>query len=170
LLCTCTFTQKNLSGTHQNRNHIALDTLTAMTFINNILTGLSPLFRLAPYHLLSYGTLLGTTLYQTFVVTKVCYQALPMSAFTTLQKRIFPLYFQIHTTLLILTALTLPPYGPVSLIQKKKDWMPLAFATTMAMFNLVKWGPRTQTAMIDRTHQGARTAMRLLLSNMLTRI
>jgi hypothetical protein len=126
-----------------------------MTFINNVLTGLSPLFKLAPYHLLSYGTLLGTTLYQTFVVTKVCYQALPMSAFTTLQKRVFPLYFQIHTSLLILTALTLPPYGPVSLIQKKKDWMPLAFATTMAMFNLVKWGPRTQTAMIDRTHQGA---------------
>lgn len=133
-----------------------------MTFINPILTGLSPLVKLVPYHLLCYGTLLGTTLYQTFVVTKVCYQALPMSAFTTLQKRVFPLYFQIHTALLVLTALTLPPYGPVSLIQKKKDWMPLAFATTMAMLNLLKWGPCTQTTMIDRTHQGAQSMLCLL--------
>lgn len=124
-----------------------------MTFIANIVDGISTLANLAPYHFLSYGTLLGTTLYQSFIVTKVCYQALPMSSFTTLQKRIFPIYFRTQTALLILTALTLPPYGPVSLVKKKRDWIPLAFATSTAMLNLIVYGPRTQTTMIDRIHQ-----------------
>jgi hypothetical protein len=125
-----------------------------MTLIANIIDGISTLANLAPYHFLSYGTLLGTTLYQSFIVTKVCYQALPMSSFTTLQKRIFPIYFRTQTALLILTALTLPPYGPVSLVKKKRDWIPLAFATSMAMLNLIVYGPRTQTTMIARIHQG----------------
>lgn len=125
-----------------------------MSFIDSILDGLSTLTHLMPYHVIIYGTLLGTTLYQTFVVTKVCYHALPMSAFTTLQKRIFPVYFRFQTLLLLFTALTVPPIGPMSLIQNKRDWIPLAFANTMAGLNLVIYGPRTQKTMIDRTHQG----------------
>lgn len=125
-----------------------------MTFISRILDILSAFADLAPYHLLSYGTLLGTSLYQTFVMTKVCYHALPMSAFTTLQKRVFPVYFQAQSLLLLFTALTLPPFGPVSLVQKKGDWIPLVFASGMAGLNLIVYGPRTQKAMIDRIHQG----------------
>jgi hypothetical protein len=99
-----------------------------MAFIDSVLEGLSTLDNLAPYHMISYSTLLGTTLYQTFVVTKVGYQALPISAFSTLQKRLFPIYFRSQSLLLLCTALTIPPIGPVSLIQKKADWIPLAFA------------------------------------------
>ncbi|KAL2192839.1 hypothetical protein P885DRAFT_5136, partial [Corynascus similis CBS 632.67] len=61
-----------------------------------------------PYHLLFYSTLLGTELFQSFVNTKVCFVALPRSAFTTLQKRIFPIYFWAQTTLITLSALTFP--------------------------------------------------------------
>ncbi|CAK1363567.1 unnamed protein product [Cercospora beticola] len=128
-----------------------------MTSIHSLQAYLSPLLNLAPYHLLSYGILLGTTVYQSFVNTKVCYQALPASAFTTLQKRIFPVYFQIQTALLIVTVLTAPPYGPVLLIQKKRDWVPLVFASGMTLLNLFIYGPRTQTAMMERIHQGATT-------------
>ncbi|KAF2848074.1 hypothetical protein T440DRAFT_470426 [Plenodomus tracheiphilus IPT5] len=127
-----------------------------MTFITTVLDGLSTLANLAPYHVISYGTLLGTTLYQTFVMTKVCYQALPMSAFTTLQKRIFPIYFRMQTALLVLTAVTLPPYGPLSFFEKKKDWIPLGFASGLAVLNLFVYGPRTQTTMIERIHQETR--------------
>ncbi|KAL0933311.1 uncharacterized protein CTRU02_212274 [Colletotrichum truncatum] len=109
---------------------------------------------LAPYHIISYATLLGTTLFQTFVNTKVCHSALPKSAFTTLQKRIFPIYFRCQTFLLVLTALTFPPGGPASLVKEKRDWIPFAIAGVTAVLNLLVYGPRTRQAMIDRIHQG----------------
>lgn len=117
------------------------------------LQSLSPLIGLASYHMIIYGTLLGTELYQSFVMTKVCYNALPMSAFTTLQKRVFPVYFRGQTLLLVLTALTHPPYGPVSLAASLWDLIPLAFGGAMAALNLMVWGPRAQTAMTERIHQ-----------------
>ena len=87
-------------------------------------------------------------------MTKVCYNALPMSAFTTLQKRVFPVYFRGQTLLLVLTALTHPPHGPVSLATSTWDLIPLAFGGAMAALNLMVWGPRAQTAMVERIHQG----------------
>ena len=136
-----------------------------------VLQSLNPLIDLASYHMIIYGTLLGTELYQvlisrmriiapliygikSFVMTKVCYNALPMSAFTTLQKRVFPVYFRGQTLLLVLTALTHPPYGPVSLAASLWDLIPLAFGGAMAALNLMVWGPRAQTAMTERIHQG----------------
>ncbi len=92
---------------------------------------------------------------QTFVMTKVCFQALPMSAFTTLQKRVFPIYFRLQSLLFLSTALTHPPYGPVSLISSPGDLIPLGFGGAMALFNMLVWGPRAQEAMTDRIHQGA---------------
>ncbi|KAI1371862.1 hypothetical protein F4677DRAFT_450041 [Hypoxylon crocopeplum] len=111
---------------------------------------------LAPLHLFSYSVLLGTELYQTFVMTKVCYQALPRSAFTTLQKRVFPIYFRSQTLLLLLTAATIPPYGPLMLQAGKSNWIPFAIAGATALLNLVVYGPRTRQIMIDRIHQETR--------------
>ena len=91
---------------------------------------------------------------QSFVMTKVCYNALPMSAFTTLQKRVFPVYFRIQSFLLLSTALTLPPYGPVSLVTSLGDVIPLGIGGAMAALNLFVWGPRTLEAMVERIHQG----------------
>jgi hypothetical protein len=87
-------------------------------------------------------------------MTKVCFQALPRSAFTTLQKRVFPIYFQAQSLLLLLTAITFPAHSLVSLVQWKGNWIPFAIAGVTAALNLVVYGPRTQKAMIDRTHQG----------------
>ncbi|KAI0377602.1 hypothetical protein F5Y04DRAFT_263723 [Hypomontagnella monticulosa] len=121
-----------------------------------IMEGWSPNTFLAPFHLLSYSTLLGTELYQTFVNTKVCYQALPRSAFTTLQKRLFPIYFRGQTLLLLLTASTVPPYGPFTLQANKSIWIPFAVAGLTAILNLTIYGPRTRQLMIDRIHQETR--------------
>ena len=87
-------------------------------------------------------------------MTKIAYQALPMSAFTTLQKRAFPIYFQLQSLLLVLTAATFPPNSVVSLVQSTGDLVPLAVAGAMAGLNLLKFGPATREAMIERIHQG----------------
>ncbi|RYP08135.1 hypothetical protein DL765_008892 [Monosporascus sp. GIB2] len=123
----------------------------------DLLQYLPPLAGLfGPIHLIAYSTLLGTELYQTFVNTKVCYKALPKTAFTTLQKRVFPIYFRGQTLLLLLTAVTVPASGPFSLIANKADWIPFAIAGTTALLNLIVYGPRTQRIMVERIHQETR--------------
>ena len=109
---------------------------------------------LPPIHLFAYSTLLGTELYQSFVMTKVAYQALPRSAFTTLQKRVFPIYFRSQSLLLLIVAATFPPYEPGSMIKGRSDWIPFVVASVTAVLNLVVYGPRTQELMIERVHQG----------------
>jgi hypothetical protein len=115
---------------------------------------------LAPVHLLAYSALLGTELYQSFIMTKVSYQALPRSAFTTLQKRVFPAYFQTQSLGLLLVALTAPPYGPVSLLQAKTEWMSFVVAGLTAGLNLLVYGPRTKDLMVERVHQSMRACFR----------
>lgn len=109
---------------------------------------------LAPLHLLSFSTLLGAQLYQTFIVTKICYISLPRSAFTTLQKRLFPIYFRCQSLLLLLTMITIPSQGPLTLVANKAAWIPFAIAGTTAALNLLVYGPRTRQIMIERIHQG----------------
>lgn len=116
----------------------------------------SPANFLAPLHVLSFSTLLGTQLYQSFVMTKVCHQALPRTAFTTLQKRIFPIYFRGQTLLLFITAATIPPYGPWTLKASKSNWVPFVVAGVTALLNLVVYGPRTRQIMVDRIYQETR--------------
>jgi hypothetical protein len=112
---------------------------------------------LAPVHLLIYSTLLGTELYQTFIVTKVSYKALPRSAFTTLQKRVFPIYFKSQSLLLFLVSITVPPHGPWSILSTKTLWITFLLADVTAGLNLMVYGPKTQSLMIQRVHQGAYT-------------
>ncbi|EON66740.1 hypothetical protein W97_05986 [Coniosporium apollinis CBS 100218] len=111
---------------------------------------------IVPYHLLAYGTLLGMQLYQSFINTGICYRALPLPQFTTLQKRIFPAYFQASVILVGLTAFTHPPRGLSSLVHHGYDVVPLAIALVMNVLNWVVYGPRTTQAMVERTHQGLR--------------
>ncbi|TDL15823.1 hypothetical protein BD410DRAFT_844909 [Rickenella mellea] len=117
---------------------------------------LPTILSLPPYHLLAYGTLLGTELYQTFVMTGVSFRALPISMFTTLQKRVFPAYFRTQTLLAAATALTYPPGSLVGLRQQWSSWVPLLVNLACAGLNLYIYGPRTTRAMIDRIHQETR--------------
>ncbi|KAI5918643.1 hypothetical protein F4810DRAFT_715247 [Camillea tinctor] len=109
---------------------------------------------LAPLHILSFSALLGTELYQSFVVTKICFTSLTRPTFMSLQKRLFPVYFRTQSLLLLLTAVTIPPYGPLSLVAKKGTWIPLLVASATALLNLVVYGPRTSRLMLERAHRG----------------
>ncbi|OAL51775.1 hypothetical protein IQ07DRAFT_586126 [Pyrenochaeta sp. DS3sAY3a] len=113
---------------------------------------------LPPVHLLAYSTLLGTELYQSFVMTKVAFVALPRLAFTTLQKSVFPVYFQSQSLLILLVAATVPPFGPASMVKEKNDWISLAVMSVTAGLNLLVYGPRTKDVMIERIHQATRDA------------
>jgi hypothetical protein len=108
---------------------------------------------LPPFHLLAYSTLLGTELYQSFLMVKIAYQALPRSAFTSLQKRVFPIYFRIQSLLLLVVAATASPRGPLSLWENNPDWISFVVAGLTAGLNLLIFGPKTQELMIQRVHQ-----------------
>jgi hypothetical protein len=88
-------------------------------------------------------------------MTKICYITLPTSAFTSLQRRVFPIYFRLQTLLVVLTAVTYSPRSLSSLARSTGDLLPLAFAGVTAILNLVMYGPRTSRAMVERIHQGA---------------
>ena len=148
-------------------SHQSLSLCTAISTMpfTTILTSLtSTLFNsLAPYHLLLHSTLLGSSLYQTFINTKVCFNALPRSAFRTLQKRIFPVYFRSQLLLILLSILTVPPHGIISLRERKADWISYLVAAVTTGLNLVVFEPRTKTAMVECMHQGLSPCHRLRL-------
>lgn len=109
---------------------------------------------LPPVHLLAYSALIGTELYQTFVVTKITYRALPRPAFVGLQKQLFPAYFRAQSLLLLAVALTRPPYGPFSSFGEPASCIPFTIAGVTAGLNLALYGPRTRALMIERATQG----------------
>ncbi|CAG8107301.1 unnamed protein product [Penicillium olsonii] len=113
---------------------------------------------LLPYHLLAYGALLGTELFQarpSFFNTKICYRALPMKEFIALQKQLFPVYFKTQVGLAALTAATHPPYSIFSLIQDPWSVGSLAIVGMTGCLNWFIYGPRTITAsLVRRALQG----------------
>lgn len=109
---------------------------------------------LPPVHLLTYSALIGTELYQTFIVTKITYRALPRPAFVGLQKKLFPAYFNAQYLLLLAVALTRPPYGPFSSFGEMASFIPFAIAGVTAGLNLTLYGPRSRALMIEKATQG----------------
>ncbi|KAI6710977.1 hypothetical protein PZA11_002281 [Diplocarpon coronariae] len=121
----------------------------------------------APYHIISYGTLLGTEFFQTFVGGIVSYKALARPQFSQLQQKLFPVYFGIQTTLPVVVALTYPAsklglgtasglHGVLADVNRWSVLVPLAtiFATSLA--NMVFIGPATTKVMRERKHQETR--------------
>ena len=100
-------------------------------------------------------------MYQSFVMTKVCFQALPMAQFTTLQKKVFPLYFKLQVGLLSAVILTHPRMSLVSLSGRWQDFVPLGTALAVSVLNLTVYGPRSEAVMVERSHQGKCTPQRL---------
>jgi hypothetical protein len=53
----------------------------------------------APYHLLSYASVTGMTLWHSFIGGPVAFKVLPRQEFGLLQSRLFPVYFSLQTIL-----------------------------------------------------------------------
>ncbi|KAH7382202.1 hypothetical protein BKA66DRAFT_463986 [Pyrenochaeta sp. MPI-SDFR-AT-0127] len=135
--------------------------------IQSNMSSLSSFKSPATYHLLSYGTLLGSTLFQSFISGVVAFRVLPRPQFSTLQKHTFPIYFTLQTLTPIAMLFTYPS-GASSLvpilsssskIQTSTDKLSAWLIGTMFVTALVNWayvGPQTTKIMGLRKHQETR--------------
>ncbi|KAI4285617.1 MAG: hypothetical protein L6R38_000519 [Xanthoria sp. 2 TBL-2021] len=135
---------------------------------------LSILGSLAPYHILTYGTLLGSSIFQSFIGGVVAFKSLPRAQFATLQTAIFPIYFSLQSACPVLLALTYPgssstknpllggstsPSGYKGFLAQENRWSvagPIAAILAANVLNLVWAGPRTNEIMRLRKHQETR--------------
>ncbi len=124
------------------------------------------------YHILTYGTLLGSNIFQTFFAGPIAYTCLPRPQFSTLQQKIFPPYFTFQSVLPAILALTWPGLKIVeasghqiarrdtgwrALLLDSNFWTALTPIVTMfatSLLNLVALGPATTRVMRERKHQG----------------
>ncbi|KAF6222767.1 hypothetical protein HO133_000815 [Letharia lupina] len=137
------------------------------------MSDLSILYSPAPYHIISYGTLLGSSIYQSFINGIVSYRALSRPQFSTLQAALTPVYFALQTALPVIMALTYPgvkspsslggittePSSLSGILQERNRWTVLApIATVFALnaANLLWAGPVTTRIMKERKHQETR--------------
>jgi len=113
---------------------------------------------------ISYGSLLGSQVFQSFVGGIVAYKALTRPQFSQLQQRIFPIYFSLQTALPAILALTYPGStilatrnslsGVVSEGNRWSVLVPIATVFVTGLVNLVAVGPATTNIMKERKHQG----------------
>ncbi|KAG9228071.1 hypothetical protein BJ875DRAFT_269851 [Amylocarpus encephaloides] len=122
---------------------------------------------LAPYHIIAYGTLLGTTFFQSFIGGVVAYKALPRPQFSQLQQRIFPIYFALQAALPAALAVTYPassnPLGATSSISgvlaesnRYSVFFPIAGMFATGVVNMLYTGPQTTKIMRARKVQESR--------------
>ncbi|KAF4629483.1 hypothetical protein G7Y89_g8663 [Cudoniella acicularis] len=121
----------------------------------------------APYHIIAYGSLLGTQFFQSFIGSVVAYKTLTRPQFSQLQQKIFPIYFGIQTALPVVLALTYPgsgnPLGTASGLSgtfaETNRWSVLVPVATMfvtGLVNMVFIGPATTKLMRERKVQETR--------------
>ncbi|KAN0068908.1 protein of unknown function (DUF4149) domain containing protein [Elaphomyces granulatus] len=123
------------------------------------------MLNLASFHILSYGALFGSQLYQTFVGGLLAYRALPRPQFVVLQSVIFPVYFTLQTTLPVVSVLTFPgrttasDVGPSSIIGLVADenrlstLLPLITVFVAGLTNLLFLSPLTAKTIQERKRQ-----------------
>jgi len=138
---------------------------------------LSSLSDYRAYHILSYGTLLGTTFFHSFVGGVIAYQALPRPQFSRLMEKIFPYFFALQTALPLAMIMTYPGEllaqlggeqaranaGLTGLLAENNRWTaltPMATILGTSLLNLLVLGPATTRVMKTRHHQGQRCGSR----------
>ncbi|KAI1384576.1 uncharacterized protein F4822DRAFT_415613 [Hypoxylon trugodes] len=127
----------------------------------------SILFSLAPYHVLSYGTLLGTQVFHTFINSIASFKVLERPQFAILQRAVFPAYFGIQAAVPAVLALTYPgskssihglgvPSSFAGVLHESNRWgvlLPLGTAFAAGLFNLVYLLPETNKITALRRQQ-----------------
>ncbi|KAF2664050.1 hypothetical protein BT63DRAFT_460351 [Microthyrium microscopicum] len=115
----------------------------------------------APYHLLCYGTLLGSQIFQS-ISGVIAYQALPRPQFSQLQQKIFPLFFGMQALMPVVLAATYPAASALQHSSFAGVWessnfntilLPLAVMTACGMVNWGYLGPTTTSIMRRRKAQ-----------------
>ncbi|KAI0907967.1 hypothetical protein F4823DRAFT_625938 [Ustulina deusta] len=125
----------------------------------------SLLFSPAPYHVLSYGALLGTQFFHTFINSIISFKALQRPQFGILQRAVFPAYFGIQVAAPVALAITYPggggrlavlPQGISGVLHPANRWgvlVPLTAAFVTGLTNLVYFLPETNKVTAQRRQQ-----------------
>ncbi|KAI1458334.1 hypothetical protein F4805DRAFT_425341 [Annulohypoxylon moriforme] len=127
----------------------------------------SVLFTLAPYQVLSYGTLLGTQVFHTFFNSIASFKVLERPQFAILQRAVFPIYFGIQTASPVLLALTYPgsksgfglPSSLAGVFHGSNRWgvlVPLGTILATGLLNLAYLLPETNKITALRREQGTK--------------
>lgn len=102
---------------------------------------------LAPYHLLIYSVVYGSTAYQSFFSGIVAYKALPLEHFANLQSKVFPTYFAMQAvTTGLLLATPLFPLGNIG-------YAALGTQFVGSLINTAFLGPRSNRIKAQREAQ-----------------
>lgn len=101
----------------------------------------------APYHLLLYSLLFGTTTYQSFFSGIVAYRVLPVKEFSNLQSHVFPTYFRFQTIGSAIL-LALPPVAPTPAF-----YTALGISFVTGFINAVFLGPLSNRIKAKRDEQ-----------------
>ncbi|KAF2275527.1 uncharacterized protein EI97DRAFT_434356 [Westerdykella ornata] len=129
------------------------------------MSSLSCLRNPAGYHILSYGTLIGSTLFQSFINGIVAFRVLPRAQFSTLQKNIFPIYFALQTIAPLCMIATYPAgwralvSGSTSAASASSHRLPFYLISTLFLTGAVNFlfiGPATTQVMQERKKQETR--------------
>ncbi|PHH80203.1 hypothetical protein CDD82_1916 [Ophiocordyceps australis] len=117
----------------------------------------------APYHIISYGALLGTTFFHSFINGPTMFKAVDRPSFSAIQQRIFPIYFGMQTALPIVLALTFPGNpltgvssgiaGLLDASSKLDSLLPIAGMFVSGLANLAVLLPATVDVMKQRRGQ-----------------
>ncbi|KAI1074337.1 hypothetical protein F5B20DRAFT_440893 [Whalleya microplaca] len=125
----------------------------------------SLIFSPAPYHILSYGTLLGTQVFHTFFNSIAAFKVLERPQFAILQREVFPQYFGIQTAAPFLLALTYPgtkgalggtSAGISGVLHQSNRWsvlLPLGTIFVTGLVNLAYLLPETNKITAKRREQ-----------------
>ncbi|KAI3336692.1 hypothetical protein HD806DRAFT_14800 [Xylariaceae sp. AK1471] len=126
----------------------------------------------APYHVLSYGALLGSQFFHTFINSITSFKVLERSQFAILQRAVFPAYFGIQTAAPVVLALTYPggggrlaglPQGLAGVLHPANRWgvlVPLTAAFATGLINLVYFLPETNKVTAKRKQQEVKDGKR----------
>jgi hypothetical protein len=110
-------------------------------------------------NLYSYGTLLGTSIFNTFFQGIIAFRVLPRPMFGLLQTHLFPPYFTLQTILPLLALSSYPTSSFASLTSDHNLYavtIPLASSAVLGALNWLWLGPWTTKVMKLRKHQETR--------------
>ncbi|KAL2213238.1 hypothetical protein CC79DRAFT_1362054 [Sarocladium strictum] len=117
----------------------------------------------APYHILSYGTLLGASVWHSFVNGPVMFKSVDRHNFSAIQNNMFPIYFGLQSALPVVLALTFPgspllgvPSGVSGLFDvssRLDSLLPLGAAFVTGVLNLAVLMPATMSIIKERRGQ-----------------
>ncbi|KAH8128730.1 hypothetical protein ACSS6W_003794 [Trichoderma asperelloides] len=118
----------------------------------------------APFHIISYGTVLGTTFFHTFVTTVIMIRSVDIQTFSTVLIKLWPYYFGVQAAGTAALALTYPgnsltQSGISGLLAPSLRWgtlVPIAATFVSSIVNLFVAFPATLQVEKDRCGQAKR--------------